>query len=60
MTFNYYPDAKGEWRWNLKANNNRIVATSGEGYQNRQDCLDAIQRIKDEAKDAGVEKVDQG
>jgi uncharacterized protein YegP (UPF0339 family) len=46
MTYYYYKDAKGEWRWRLKATNGRILADSGEGYKNQQDCKDAIDRIK--------------
>ena len=31
MTYYYYKDNKGEWRWRLKASNGRIIADSGEG-----------------------------
>ncbi len=33
------------WYWNLKAGNNQIIA-NGEGYQNKADCLHAIQLVK--------------
>lgn len=34
------------WRWRAKnANNNKIIATSGEKYHNRQDCLDTITQV---------------
>src|SRR6185295_14230134 len=46
MTYYYYQDASGEWRWRLKASNGRILADSGEGYKNKQDCLDDIDRVK--------------
>ncbi len=39
--FEYYKDAKGEWRWRLKASNGRIVA-SGEGYKTRAGVLNGI------------------
>lgn len=58
MTYYYGKDARGEWRWHLKAANNRIIANSGEGYQNEKDCLDAIQLVKG-SKDAPVKKVDR-
>ena len=29
MTYHYYKDSKGEWRWRLKAANSRILAGSG-------------------------------
>lgn len=30
-------DAKGEFRWNRKAGNSRIISTCGEGYKNKAD-----------------------
>ena len=46
MTYYYWKDAAGEWRWHLKAANNQIIATSGEGYRNEADCLAAIELVK--------------
>lgn len=54
-TFRVYKDASGEWRWQLTAANNRIIADSGEGYQNKQDCLAAIELVKN-SKDAPVKE----
>ncbi|HUS46902.1 MAG TPA: DUF1508 domain-containing protein [Phycisphaerae bacterium] len=34
--FEVYRDAKGEWRWRLRAGNGRIVADSGESYRKRR------------------------
>ncbi len=53
MTYSVYKDAAGQWRWRLMAGNNRNVANSGEGYHNRQDCLAAIELIKN-SKDTPV------
>jgi uncharacterized protein len=47
------------WRWRLFANNNRILADSGEAYQSKGDCLNAIQLIRDEAANAPVEIVER-
>ena len=55
MTYYYFKDHKGEWRWHLKAANGRIIADSGEGYKDEQECLDDIERVK-ASKDARVEK----
>jgi len=55
MTYYYYKDNKGEWRWRLKAANGRIVADSGEGYSSEQECLADIKRVKGSA-DAPVKK----
>lgn len=46
MTYYYFKDNKGEWRWHLKAANGRIIADSGEGYKSEQECLADIDRVK--------------
>ncbi|MEP6819414.1 MAG: YegP family protein [bacterium] len=46
MTYHYYKDSKGEWRWRLKSSNGRILGDSGESYKNEQECLDDIERVK--------------
>ena len=55
VTYSVYRDASDEWRWQLRAGNNRIIADSGEGYHNKQDCLHAIALVKD-SKDAPVKE----
>lgn len=52
MTFEIYKDARGEFRWRLKASNGRIVADSGEGYKNKADCEHGIGLIKNGAASA--------
>ena len=47
MTFYIFKDVKGQWRWHLVAANSRIIANSGEGYFNEQDCLSAIGLVMD-------------
>lgn len=46
MRYKVYKDNKGEWRWRLLATNNRVLADSGEGYKNKQDCLQGIELVK--------------
>jgi len=46
MSYWIYKDTNGHWRWYLTAANNRKIANSGEGYWNKQDCLDAIALVK--------------
>lgn len=46
-TFWVSKDASGEWRWQLRAANNKIIADSGEGYRHKDDCLHAIELVKD-------------
>lgn len=56
MTYYYWKDASGQWRWHLMAANNRIIANSGEAYHNEQDCLHAIQLVKG-STNAPVQKI---
>ncbi|NHR06718.1 DUF1508 domain-containing protein [Chromobacterium haemolyticum] len=46
MQFVVYKDNAGQWRWRLFAANNKIVADSAEGYNNKQDCLHGIDLVK--------------
>jgi hypothetical protein len=46
MYFQIYKDTAGYWRWRLKAANHQIIATPGEGYTNKADCLSAISLVK--------------
>ena len=46
MAYYVYKDAQGLWRWFLQAANNRKIATSGESYHNKSDCLAAINLVK--------------
>jgi uncharacterized protein YegP (UPF0339 family) len=52
LTFEVYKDAKGEFRWRLKATNSEPIANSGEGYKAKSDCLHAIDLIKEGASKA--------
>lgn len=54
-TYMLYEDSAGEWRWQLRSGNNRIIADSGEGYSNKQDCLHAIELVKN-SRDAEVKE----
>lgn len=43
MYYYVYTDQQGQWRWTLYAANHRKIANSGEGYFNKQDCLNGLQ-----------------
>lgn len=43
--FNVYQDHKAEYRWQLKAINGRIIAESGESFENRGNAIDSIQLV---------------
>jgi len=54
MRYEYYKDPTGQWRWRLRAANQKVLA-SGEGYWNKQDCLDAIALVKSSSNAPVVE-----
>jgi uncharacterized protein YegP (UPF0339 family) len=49
LKFETYNDAKGEYRWRLKSSNGQVIAASGQGYKDKRDRRNAIDRIKKEA-----------
>jgi uncharacterized protein YegP (UPF0339 family) len=44
--FNLYKDGAGQWRWNIKARNHKIVADSAESYVRREDAIHGIELVK--------------
>jgi len=56
--FEVYKDKKGEFRFRLKAGNGEIIAT-GEGYKNKQGCLNGIESIKKNAPEAEIVEIDE-
>ncbi len=54
--FQVFEDKKGEWRWRLRANNNEIIATSGEGYVRRSDCLHGLQLVQKLSQEAPIKE----
>lgn len=54
MTFYIYKDARGEYRWRLRAANQQIIADSGEGYTWKSDCRKGIDLVKTYAAGASV------
>ena len=55
MKFEVFRDARNEYRWRFKAANGQIVAVSGEGYHNKQDCLHGIALVKQYGPNAPVD-----
>ena len=56
VRFECYKDAKGEYRWRMKAANNEIIADSSEGYTTKEACLNGIGLVKQYANNAKVEE----
>jgi uncharacterized protein YegP (UPF0339 family) len=54
--FEIYQDAKGEYRFRLKAGNGQIIAT-GQGYTSKRSCLNGIESVKKNAPRAEVIEV---
>lgn len=38
MKLEFYRDKRGDWRWRLRAGNNKSIAVPVEGYVRRIDC----------------------
>ena len=55
-TFEVYKDKGGEYRWRLRMQNSKVIASSGEGYTTKRACEDAIESVKKNAVDAPVEE----
>ena len=53
-SFEVYKDKGGQFRWRLRSMNKQILATSGEGYKEKRDCLAAVQSVKRAAAEAPV------
>ena len=56
-TFEVYQDKSGGFRWRLRSQNRQILATSGESYKAKRDCVSAIDSVKRVAADAPVEEI---
>src|SRR5829696_1652666 len=55
--FEIYKDQDNpqDFRWRLRANNGEIIADSGEGYNDRDDCEHGIDLVKSQAPSAQVQ-----
>jgi uncharacterized protein YegP (UPF0339 family) len=55
--FEIYKDQDNpqDFRWRLRANNGEIIADSGEGYNDRDDCEHGIDLVKAQAPTAQVQ-----
>jgi uncharacterized protein len=49
LAFEIYKDRSDEHRWRLKSSNGQVIASSGQGYKDKRDCKNAIERIKKDA-----------
>ena len=45
--FQYYKDKGDRWRWRLRNDDGKIIAVSGEGFADKEECLDDLQTAKE-------------
>ena len=57
--FEVYKDRGGEFRWRLRAQNTQVLATSGDGYKAKRDCLSGIESVKRAVAEAQVEDLSE-
>ena len=55
-TFEVYKDAAGEYRFQLKAANNQVIAVS-EGYKSRESCLNGIESVQESSQKAEIKEL---
>ena len=55
--FEYYKDKAGKYRFRLKAGNGEIIAIS-EAYESKASCLNGIESVRKNAKDAELVEAD--
>ena len=51
-------DKGGDWRFNLKATNGQVIATS-QGYASKANALDGIASVKKNAPDAEIVEIEK-
>ena len=56
--FEVYKSKSGEYRFRLKASNGQII-TTGQGYKTKRSCLNGIESIKKNAREAKVVEVEK-
>lgn len=44
-TLTFYQDSHNEWRWRIKSHNGEIIASSSEGYVNKEACENNIETL---------------
>lgn len=57
-TFELWVDKGGDYRFNLKAGNGQVIATS-QGYASKANALNGIESIKKNAPDAAIVEVEK-
>lgn len=56
--FELWVDKGGDYRWNLKAGNGEVIATS-QGYASRASALNGIDSVRRNAAEADVVEIEK-
>jgi uncharacterized protein YegP (UPF0339 family) len=56
--FELWTDKGGDWRFNLKASNGQVIATS-QGYNSKASALNGIESVKTNAPGAEVVEIEK-
>lgn len=56
--FELWVDKGGDYRWNLKAGNGEVIATS-QGYASKASALNGIDSVRRNAADAEVVEIEK-
>ncbi len=56
--FEVWVDKAGDYRWNLKAGNGEVIATS-QGYASKASALNGIDSVRRSAADADVVEIEK-
>lgn len=56
--FELWVDKGGDWRFNLKATNGQVIATS-QGYASKTNALEGIASVKKNAPDAEIVEIEK-
>jgi len=54
-TFELFQDHEGEYRWRLRHENGQVIADSGEGYTTKDNAINGIESVKENAATAPIE-----
>ncbi len=54
-TFELFQDREGEYRWRLRHENGQVIADSGEGYTTKDNAINGIESVKENAATAPIE-----
>lgn len=56
--FELWTDKGGDWRFNLKASNGQVIATS-QGYSSKAGALNGIESVRTNAPDSPVVEIEK-